>query len=56
MIQMKLFTKQNHTRPTDLENKLMITKGERWGGGGENGDCNIHTTIFKIDNQQGLIV
>ena len=22
---------QNRNRPTDIENKLMVTKGERWG-------------------------
>ena len=26
---MNLFTKQNRNRPTDVENKLMATKGER---------------------------
>ena len=31
MIQMNLFTKQ---RLTDIENKLMVTKGERRGGVG----------------------
>ena len=32
---------------TDMENKLMITKGERTVG-----DCkqHMHTTIYKIDN------
>ena len=45
MIKMKLFTKQNHTRPTDLENKLMITKGERWGGGGKIGIA-IYTLLY----------
>ena len=29
MIQMNLFTKQTHR---DLENKFMVTKGERGGG------------------------
>ena len=23
---------QNRNRPTDIENKFMVTKGERWGG------------------------
>ena len=31
MIQMNLFMKQKQT--LDIENKLMVTKGERWGGG-----------------------
>ena len=26
---------QNRNRPTDTENKLMITEGERWEGGGK---------------------
>ena len=26
---------QNINRPTDTENKLMITEGERWEGGGK---------------------
>ena len=30
MIQINLFTKQ---RLTNLENRFMVTKGERWGGG-----------------------
>ena len=33
----------------------MVTKGERWGERDKLGiwDGHIHTTIFKIDNQQG---
>ena len=34
MIQMNLLYLQNRNRLTDLENKLMITKGERESGGG----------------------
>ena len=49
---------QNRNRLTDLENKLMVTEGERWEGRDKLGvwDCHIHTTIFKIDNQQGPTV
>ena len=48
---------QNRNRPTDIENKLMATKGE----GGERDklgawDEYIHTTIYEIDNQQGPTV
>ena len=31
MIKMNLLTNRN--KLTDIENKLMVTKGERWGGG-----------------------
>ena len=33
MIQMNL---QSRNRLTDIENKLMVNKRERWGGGGIN--------------------
>ena len=41
----------------DIENKFMVSKGERrrrdklgvW-------DCHIHITVHKIDNQQGPTV
>ena len=48
---------QNRDRLTDKENKRMVTKGER-GGRHKLGvwDWNIHTTIYKIDNQQGSTV
>ena len=36
MIQMNLFTKEKQTHRVDTENKLMVTKGESWGGGGIN--------------------
>ena len=48
---------ENRSRVTDVENKLMVT-----GGGGGQGDKlgdwngHIHTTICKIDNQQGPTV
>ena len=48
MMQMNL---QNRKRPTDIENKLMVTKGERrgWGGGHKLGvlDKHIHTIITE---------
>ena len=55
MIQMNLYSKHKQTnRPTDIENKLMVTKGESqerdklgvW-------DSYIYTTMYKTDNQQG---
>ena len=49
---------QNRNRLTDIENKLMVTKGEMLGGVHKSGawDDHTHTTIYKIDNQQGPIV
>ena len=55
MIQWNLFTNKN--RLTDFENKLMVTKGERWGGRGEiNWEVriNIHTLYIKIINKDLL--
>ena len=48
---------QNRSRLTDIENKVMVTKGEGrardllrvW-------DKERHITIYKIDNQQGPTV
>ena len=42
---------QSRNRDTDVENKLMDTKGER-GGWDELGDWDwhIYTTTYKIDN------
>ena len=38
-------------RVTDVENKLMVTRGERWGRDKlEIGDTHIHTTIYKTHN------
>ena len=56
MIQMNLFTKQKQTHR--LRKKLMVIKGERWEGRDKLGvwDWHIHTTKFKIDNQQGPTV
>ena len=42
---------QNRKRCTDLENKLMVAREKEWLGNFEN----VHTAIFKMDNQQGLI-
>ena len=43
---------------TDLENKVMAARRKGWGGGidWEFGTDNVHTAIFKIDNQQGPTV
>ena len=42
---------QNRNRVTDVENKFMVTKGER-GGRDKLGDWDwhMHTIIYKIDN------
>ena len=52
---MNIFTKQKQTYR--YENKHMVTKGEteRRGINQELG-INIHTTIYKIDKQQGPTV
>ena len=41
---------QNRNKITDVENKFIVTKGER--GGDKLGDCDwhIHATIFKTGN------
>ena len=41
-------TKQNRSRVTDVENKLMVTKGESWGWGGINLEfgINIYTLLY----------
>ena len=56
MIQMNLFTNRN--RLTDIENKPMVTKEETWRGRDKSGswDEHTHTTIYKIDIQQGHTV
>ena len=43
---------QNRKRLTDLENELMVVMGKRQGVWVSH----IHTTIFKMDNQQGHII
>ena len=48
---------QNRNRVTDAENKLMVTTGGKWGRDKlGDWDWHIHTTIYKIDNQQGPTV
>ena len=46
---MNLFTQRN--RLTDIENKLMVTKGERFVGSKKLDvwDQQIHATMYKID-------
>ena len=44
MIQRNLLTKQ---RLTDLENKLMVAKGNMYQY--------VHTAIFKMDNHKDLL-
>ena len=47
---------QNGNRLIDLENKFMVSKGERWEAGVDyEVGINIYT-LFKIDNQQGPAV
>ena len=50
---------QNRNRLTDIEDKLVVTKGDTWQRGREKSgawDKHTHTTIYKIDNQQGPTV
>ena len=47
MIHMNLFTKQKQTHRHRKKKKTMVTKVI---------NSNIHTTIYKIDNQQGPTV
>ena len=45
---------KSRNRLTDIENKLMVTKEERWGRDKFGiWDQQIQTTIYKIDEQQG---
>ena len=51
-VQMKLFTKQKYT----YRHKKQTFSYQRGGGKRDklgDWDCNIHTTIYKIYNQQG---
>ena len=46
--------KKNSGRLTDIKNRLMVTKGETWGGGRDKSGAweeHTHTTISKTDNQ-----
>ena len=49
---------QNQNRFTDIENKLMVTKGERERGEGKIRGMGLKdpTIIYKIDKQQGYTV
>ena len=49
---------QNRNGLTDIEDKLMVTKGKKWSRRGKLGvwDFQIQTTIYKIDKQQGPIL
>ena len=38
---------------SDIENKLMVTSGERRS---KTGDLEVQTTVYKINKQQGYIV
>jgi len=53
---MNLFINRN--RLIDIEKKLMVTKGERQGRNDklELWNEQIHTIIYKIDEQQGPTV
>jgi len=52
MIQMNLFTEQKQAHR--FKKQTLVTKGEKWWGGiNWEFETDIHTTIFKIDNQQG---
>ena len=52
MIQMNL---RGRNRLTDFKNKLMVMKGVKWGRDKLGvWDSHLHTSIYKIDNQQGL--
>ena len=47
---------QNRNSLTDIKNKLMVTKGEMRGRDkSEWWNEHTHTTIYKIDNQQGIL-
>ena len=56
MREMNLLTKQKETHK--LQNKLMVTKGEKWEGRDKLGgwDSHKHSTLYKIGNQQRPIV
>ena len=43
-------------RLTDIENKLMVTKGRGKGEQQTRGWDWVQTTMYKIDKQQGYIV
>ena len=48
---------QNRNRVTDVENKLMVSWGEKGRRDKLGGwDRHTHTTIYKMSNQQGPTV
>ena len=49
---------QNRNRLTDIENKLVVTRGEREVGRGKMGvgDKEVQITVYKINKLQGYIV
>ena len=49
---------QNRNRLTDKENKLLVTKGERWAEKYKFGiwDEHKHSTVYKIDKQQDYCI
>ena len=49
---------QNRSRLTDIENELVVTKGEREGGEGQIRGMRLTgtATIYKIDKKQGYTV
>ena len=49
---------QNSNRFTDFENKLIVTKGERWGGGiNQEFEINIHILLYikQITKEQNKV-
>ena len=55
MIQVNLL--QNRNGLTDIEDKFMVTKGEKWSRRGKLGvwDFQIQTTIYKMDKQGPIL-
>ena len=48
---------QNKNRLTAFENKLMVTKGDRWGRAGLwVGYWHMHTEVFGVIGQQGPVI
>lgn len=47
---------QNRNRPTDIENKFMVTKEEMWGDNLGVWDYQIQTTVCEIDKRQSPTV
>ena len=48
---------QNRNRPIVFENRLMVTKGDRWGRAGLRvWDWHMHTELYGTISQQGSAV